>query len=227
MDAMKVLGNGVSADRAAVNHAAANGTATEEVTANGPVSQSEVSQEPKMGTTVTDNTGPVNVTTTQTSPSLKEHNGERETERSADMTASIALERKAKGFIEKMEGMERLDSFSILETSTQKPTASAEISAADLKATEPLQSEENQKGDRNEDHQENEEQRKGRHHENNEHQQNGLTEVVESSQQKEGVAQGGQPELDSGGGNQDDDDDFWFETSQLLGKKVHVYWHTC
>ena len=146
-----------------------------------------------------------------------------ESERSMDVTASMALERKAKGFIEKVEGLERLDSISILEMSTQKPTAAAEMPAG---GAEPcLQSEENQKGDdggqksnQNRDHHQSEEQQKGSHHENYEHQQNGVSDVVEGSEQKEGVAQAGQPELDSGGGNQVDDDDFWFETSQLLGK---------
>ena len=129
--------------------------------------------------------------------------GDLESEKSMEMTSSMALVKRAEGFIKQMETSVPLDS-------TPISTRAAEATPADSKATELPSS----------------------HGVNGEEEDGKLTGVegerqpigvVESGQQEEEVVQsGGHSEQESAGGNLEEENDFWFETAQILGKHGHV-----
>ena len=129
--------------------------------------------------------------------------GEQESEKSMEMTSSMALVKRAEGFIKQMEKSEPLDS-------TPISMRAAEMTPADSKATElPSSHEVNGEEDGKLTGVEGERQPSG---------------VVESGQQKEGVVQsGGHSEQESAGGNVSEENDFWFEAAQILGKRGRVH----
>ena len=134
--------------------------------------------------------------------SSEKFSGERESEKSMEMTSSMALVKRAEGFIKQMETSVPLDSTPI--------SMRAAETTPDSKATELPSS----------------------HEVNGEEEDGKLTgvegerqpsRVVESGQQEEGVVQSGShSEQESASGNLKEENDFWFETAQILGKRSDV-----
>ena len=133
---------------------------------------------------------------------------EQEIEKSMEMTSSMALAKRAEGFIKQVEESEAFDSTPIFEMSM----TSAETTPVDSKATELPSSHEENRGEEKE-----KEKLTGVE---DEHQP---SKVVESGQ-KEGVVQSvSHSDQESAGGNIVEENDFWFETAQILGECGHVH----
>ena len=133
---------------------------------------------------------------------------ERETEKSMEMTSSMALAKRAEGFIKQVEESEAFDSTPIFEMSM----TAAETTPADSKATELPSSHEENQGEKEEENLTSVEDK---------HQP---SEVVESGQKEGVVKSGSNSNQESAGGNVVEENDFWFETAQILGEcgRVHI-----
>ena len=134
---------------------------------------------------------------------------ERETEKSMEMTSSMALAKRAEGFIKQVEESEAFDSTPIFEMSM----TAAETTPADSKATELPSSHEENQGEEKEEEKLTSVEDKHK-----------PSEVVESGQKEGVVKSGSNSNQESAGGNVVEENDFWFETAQILGEcgRVHI-----